>query len=63
MVKCKGHGRKRSWPNLRYYLGICLEGLIKTTKNLSEDSWSPGRDLNPETPEYEAGALSDRDVL
>jgi hypothetical protein len=28
----KGCGRKRSWPILMYYLGICLEGLRKTTK-------------------------------
>jgi hypothetical protein len=28
----KGHGRKRSWPNLWYYLGICLEELRKSTK-------------------------------
>jgi hypothetical protein len=27
--------RKRSWPNLRYYHGICLEELRKTKKNLS----------------------------
>jgi hypothetical protein len=46
----KGCGRKRSWPNLRYYPGICLEGLRKTTKNLSQDSRSP--------PEYEAGELT-----
>jgi hypothetical protein len=25
----KGCGRKQSWPDLRYYLGICLEGLSK----------------------------------
>jgi hypothetical protein len=25
----KGCGRKKSWPNLRYYPGICLEGLRK----------------------------------
>jgi hypothetical protein len=49
----KGCGRKRSWPNLRYYPGICLEGLRKTTKNLSQDNRSPGRDLNPGPPEYE----------
>jgi hypothetical protein len=29
------------------------EGLRKTTKNLSQDSRSPGPDLNPGTPEYE----------
>jgi hypothetical protein len=26
--------RKRSWPNLRYYPGICLEGLKRTTRLL-----------------------------
>jgi hypothetical protein len=31
----KGYGRKQSWSNLRNYPGICLEGLAKTTKNLS----------------------------
>jgi hypothetical protein len=40
--------------------GICLEGLRKTTKNLSQDSRSPGRDLNPGPPEYEAGVLTTR---
>jgi hypothetical protein len=35
-------------------------GLRKTTKDLSEDSLSPGRDLNPRSPEYEAGALITR---
>jgi hypothetical protein len=28
----KGSGRKRSWPNLRYYHGIFLEGQNKTTQ-------------------------------
>jgi hypothetical protein len=39
---------------------ICLEGLRKTTKNLSQDSRSPGRDLNPGPPEYKAGVLTTR---
>jgi hypothetical protein len=56
----KGCGRKRPWPNLRYYNGIFLEGLRKTTKNLSRDSRSPGRDLNPRPPEYESGVLTTR---
>lgn len=30
---------------LRYYLGICLEGLRTPTKILSQDNLSPGRDL------------------
>jgi hypothetical protein len=58
MMDWEGFGRKRLWPNLRYYLSICLEGLIKTTKNLRPDSRSPGRDLNPGPPEYE-GVLTD----
>jgi hypothetical protein len=45
---------------LRYYPGICLEGLRKTTKCLGQDSWSLGQDLNPEPPEYEAGMLTIR---
>jgi hypothetical protein len=28
----KGCGRKWLWPNLRYYPGICLEGLTKPMK-------------------------------
>jgi hypothetical protein len=56
----KGCGRKRSCPDLRYYPVICLEGLRKTTKNLSQDRRSLGRDLNPGPPEYEAGVLTTR---
>jgi hypothetical protein len=42
---------------LRYYRGLCLEGLKKSTKTVSKDSRSPGPVLNPEPPEYEAGVL------
>jgi hypothetical protein len=45
---------------LRYYPGICLEGLMKTTKTISQDNRYPGRDLNLGTPEYEAGAVITR---
>jgi hypothetical protein len=54
----KGFGRKWSRPNCRYYTGIRLEGLRKNHEKLSQDSRSPGRDLNPEPPEYEAGVLT-----
>jgi hypothetical protein len=47
-----GFGRKRLWPILRYYPSICLEGFRKTKKNLSPDSQSPDRELNPGPPEY-----------
>lgn len=50
----KRHGRKLPWPSLRYQTGIRPEGLRKkTTKNLSLDSQSPRRDLNPGPPKYE----------
>jgi hypothetical protein len=52
----KEHERKWSSPNLRHYSGICLKGLRKITKNLSEDSQSLNQDLNLEPPIYEAGA-------
>jgi hypothetical protein len=50
----------RSWPNLRYYPGIFLKRLRKTTKNFSQDSRSPGREMNPGPLEYEAGMLTIR---
>lgn len=40
------YGRKLLLPHLRYYVGICLKGLRKTTENLSDDTRPPGRDLN-----------------
>jgi hypothetical protein len=41
---------------LRYYPGIRLAGLLKTTKSLNK-AGRRGRDLNPGPPEYEAGVL------
>jgi hypothetical protein len=55
IMNCKEYRRKQSWPNLRCYLGIYLEGLSKTTGDLNQDSQSSGRDLNPRNLEYEAG--------
>jgi hypothetical protein len=51
----KGCGEKWTWPNLRYYAGICFEGLRKTTDNISQESQSRGWDLNAGCNEYEAG--------
>jgi hypothetical protein len=47
-----GCGRQRSWPNLRHYSSICLDGLRKIT-DLGQDSMSEDRELNLGTPEYE----------
>jgi hypothetical protein len=41
----------------KYYPSIFLEGMRKTTKNTSQDSRCPGRDLKPGPPVYEAGVL------
>jgi hypothetical protein len=56
----KGYGRKRTWLNLRYYPGTDLEGLRKIMKTFSQDNRSPGRDLNPGPPKYEAEVLITR---
>jgi hypothetical protein len=45
MMNWKGFGSKRSWPNFRYYTGICLEVLRENTKNITQDSRSLDRDL------------------
>jgi hypothetical protein len=58
MMNWKGCGRSSHYLISRYYPGIFLKGLRKNTKNLIQDSWSPGRDLNPGPPEYETGVLT-----
>jgi hypothetical protein len=55
-------GRKRLWPNKINYPVVFPDGLRKTTKNLSQDRRSPGRDLNLGPPEYE-GVLTVRPPL
>jgi hypothetical protein len=35
LMNWEGFGKKWPWSNLRSFPGICLEGLRKTTKNLS----------------------------
>jgi len=42
---------------LRYYPGIRLEGLRKTTKTSIRIAGRRGRDLNPGPPEYETGTF------
>jgi hypothetical protein len=54
----KGCGRKRLWPNLRSYPGICLEGLRKIHIERSQDVRSAGVDLNLGPHEYEAGVFN-----
>jgi hypothetical protein len=51
MINWVGFGRKQSGPNQGEYLGIYLEGLTKTIKNLNEDTCWPGQDFNGTPPE------------
>jgi hypothetical protein len=53
------NARRRSL-SVRYVQTICVEGLRKTTKILSQHTRSPGRDSKPEPPENETGVLTDR---
>lgn len=46
ITKEKGSGRKQVWPNLKYYSGICLEGLRKTIEHFHQDSHCPTQDAN-----------------
>jgi hypothetical protein len=43
---------------LRYYPGICLEGLRKTMKTLRQDSQSLSQDLNLGFPDHKAGVVT-----
>jgi hypothetical protein len=54
----KGFERKRSWTKFKALSRNSPRGSEKTTKNLSQDGRSPGRDLNPEPTEYESGVLN-----
>jgi hypothetical protein len=49
--------KERSWPNLMCYSNIYPEGLRKPRKSCPNRR-SPGLDLNPGTPEYEAEILT-----
>jgi hypothetical protein len=46
---------KRSWPDLSFSLGLCLEDLRKNKRNFSQDSRSPGLDLKPGPDDYASG--------
>jgi hypothetical protein len=53
-------GRKRSWPNFEVLSLYSPEWTDKYYENLSQDSRSPGRDLNRKFLEYKAGILTTR---
>jgi hypothetical protein len=62
MMNWEGCGRKRSRTNLRCH-PVCSEGLRKITKTLGQVILSPGLNLNPGPPEYEAGMSTTRPCL
>jgi hypothetical protein len=54
----KGFGRKLPRPNFKVLSRYLPVGPEENHKNLSQDSGSPGRDLNPGPRKYEAGVLT-----
>jgi hypothetical protein len=52
MAILKGFEMKRAWTMKRCYPSIRLEGLRKTTEDLSHGSRSLGRDFNAGSHEY-----------
>jgi hypothetical protein len=46
------------WPNFKVLFWNLPGGTQENSKNLSQDSRSPGQDLNPGPPEYGAGVLT-----
>jgi hypothetical protein len=59
IINWKIYWRKRSWPNLRHYSRIWLEGLRNPTK-VSQYNRSSGWDLNPGRDKYKAAVLITR---
>jgi hypothetical protein len=51
-------GKKQLWPKFKALSRHSPKGLRKITKKPSQDSRSPGRDLNPSPLEYEAKMLN-----
>jgi hypothetical protein len=58
MIKWKGLDGSCRGLILRHYSGVCLEIQRNTTKNLSQDIRSPGRDLNAGYCRHEARMLT-----
>jgi hypothetical protein len=60
IINWKGCGRKRSWPNSKALSRNLPGGTEENHEKISQDIRSPGSDLNPGPPEYEAGVLTTR---
>jgi hypothetical protein len=55
MINWKGFGSACSLI-IRYYPSIFLDGMRETMRNVNQNRWSPGQDLNPRPPEYKGVA-------
>jgi hypothetical protein len=49
--------KERAMTDLRYYLSIYLEELMKTMKNLNQDSEYPSQDLKQAPPKHKSRVL------
>jgi len=58
MANWKGRERERLWRILKYYFGLCLEGMRKTMNNLCQGTLYPGRELNQVPPDRETRLLT-----
>jgi hypothetical protein len=58
MIEFERFRRKWSWPNVRYYPGICVVGLKNTIKSFSDNSCCPGQDPNWIYPHYKLKVIS-----
>jgi hypothetical protein len=57
MMILKGCGRKQPWPDFEVLFQYLPGGTEENHKNVSQQSWLPGRDLKPGPPKCEAGVL------
>jgi len=58
MIEFERFRGKWSWPNVRYYPGICVAGLKNTIKSFSDNSWCPGKGPNWIYPHYKLKEVS-----
>jgi hypothetical protein len=57
---CVGCYETTGCIRIRLLYSICSEGLREFTETISQDSRSPGRDLNLGPPKYKAGMRTTR---
>jgi hypothetical protein len=58
MIEFERFWRKWSWPNVRYYPGICVAELKNTIKSFTDNSWCPGQHPNSIYPHCKLKVVS-----